>query len=251
MNLAEVKKLDVGTVVSDLDVVISTAGRLKKNSNGKWEQGVRVADTVDNMLCLVTMPRNIPLIRGNPVRINSATIATFENKQKQKEKRLDVTDFELDACTADEYMAEKETQRIKNQGILDPMIAKILEKYEIAATDALWAFKRGNTTTWIILHRYCEQIAAKANVTFDKPELIYGGPDSNEVVLLVTGYLGYIREWSYGEASPDNNKNPYPYAMAEKRAKDRVILKLAGVHGLVYSESEEEWNNHKKRGDSK
>ncbi len=26
--------------------------------------------------------------------------------------------------------------------------------------------------------------------------------------------------------------------MAEKRAKDRVILKLAGIHGLVYSEEE-------------
>ena len=35
-----------------------------------------------------------------------------------------------------------------------------------------------------------------------------------------------------------NNKNSYPYAMAEKRAKDRVILKLIGVAGFVYSEDE-------------
>ena len=41
-----------------------------------------------------------------------------------------------------------------------------------------------------------------------------------------------------GEASPKNNKNAYPWAMAEKRAKDRVILKLIGLHGLVYSEQE-------------
>jgi hypothetical protein len=30
----------------------------------------------------------------------------------------------------------------------------------------------------------------------------------------------------------------YPFAMAEKRAKDRVILKLIALHGLVYSEEE-------------
>jgi hypothetical protein len=30
----------------------------------------------------------------------------------------------------------------------------------------------------------------------------------------------------------------YPFAMAEKRAKDRVILKLIALHGLVYSEDD-------------
>ena len=30
----------------------------------------------------------------------------------------------------------------------------------------------------------------------------------------------------------------YPYAMAEKRAKDRVILKLLDIHGEVYSQEE-------------
>jgi hypothetical protein len=45
-------------------------------------------------------------------------------------------------------------------------------------------------------------------------------------------------EWSFGEAAPKNNKNAYPYAMAEKRAKDRVILKLIGLHGIAYSEEE-------------
>ena len=246
MNLTEVKKQKVGSLVEDLDVNIITASKTEKAKDGEgWEQRVRVADTMDNIWCLVKMPRNTPLIRNNNVKINSATISTFENKEGTKEKRLDVVDFEVPTCTADEYLEEKEKVQ-KNQGILNPMIAKILEKYGIAATEALWAFKRGNVTTWIILHRYCEQIAAKAHITFDKPELIYGGQDSDEVLILVTGYLGYIREWSYGEASPTNNKNPYPYAMAEKRAKDRVILKLAGIHGMVYSEAEEDWNGENK-----
>ena len=38
--------------------------------------------------------------------------------------------------------------------------------------------------------------------------------------------------------SPKNNKNAYPIAMAEKRAKDRVILKLLAAHGDLYSEEE-------------
>ena len=56
--------------------------------------------------------------------------------------------------------------------------------------------------------------------------------------MVVFGHLGEISEWSIGEASPTNNKNAYPFAMAEKRAKDRVILKLIGLHGMVYSEIE-------------
>jgi hypothetical protein len=43
---------------------------------------------------------------------------------------------------------------------------------------------------------------------------------------------------SYGESSPKNTKNSYPYAMAEKRAYDRCVLKLLGLHGFVYSEDE-------------
>ena len=47
-----------------------------------------------------------------------------------------------------------------------------------------------------------------------------------------------LNAWSIGEATPANNKNEYPWAMAEKRAKDRVILKLIGASGFVYSEEE-------------
>jgi cytochrome c2 len=59
----------------------------------------------------------------------------------------------------------------------------------------------------------------------------------------VTGAIGDKSEWSIGEACINVNykvsgkQAAYVYAMAEKRAKDRVILKLAGLHG-VYSEDE-------------
>ena len=39
---------------------------------------------------------------------------------------------------------------------------------------------------------------------------------------------------TYGEASPKNTRNAYPYVMAEKRAVDRAILKLLGLHGFVF-----------------
>ena len=35
-----------------------------------------------------------------------------------------------------------------------------------------------------------------------------------------------------------NNKNSYPYAMASKRARDRVALQLLGLAGYIYSEEE-------------
>ena len=54
----------------------------------------------------------------------------------------------------------------------------------------------------------------------------------------MTGKKGDASAWSFGEAMPSNNKNAYPFAMAEKRAKDRVILKLIGLSGDAYSEDE-------------
>ena len=49
----------------------------------------------------------------------------------------------------------------------------------------------------------------------------------------------FIQIESFGECSPKNNRNPYPIAMAEKRALSRVVLKAAGMYELgVYGEDE-------------
>jgi alpha-D-ribose 1-methylphosphonate 5-phosphate C-P lyase len=58
------------------------------------------------------------------------------------------------------------------------------------------------------------------------------------VAIKCTASLGKAKVITYGEATPKNNKNGYPYAMAEKRAVDRAILKLIGIHGFVYSDDE-------------
>ncbi len=92
--------------------------------------------------------------------------------------------------------------------------------------------------TWVAYHAAVERMAAKANILFDGPQMIVNDPEKKTVVISVSARMGERHEWSFGEVSPANNKNSYPYAMAEKRAKDRVALKLLGMAGLVYSEEE-------------
>jgi hypothetical protein len=100
------------------------------------------------------------------------------------------------------------------------------------------------TATWdchgtiVILHKALEKVAAHKKIVFDAPVVVESNVEKKMVVIVVAGRLGDKVEWSFGEAAPYNNKNSYPYAMAEKRAKDRVILKLVGLHGDAYSEDE-------------
>ena len=92
--------------------------------------------------------------------------------------------------------------------------------------------------TAVVLHKALEQVAAHKGIVFDSPTVVESQISQKNVAICVTGHLGDRSEWSFGEAAPYNNKNGYPYAMAEKRAKDRVILKLVGLGGYVYSEDE-------------
>ena len=82
-------------------------------------------------------------------------------------------------------------------------------------------------------------MAAKAGIWFDAPVIVEAKGEAGIATILVTGHMGDDESaWSIGEASPKNTKQSYPWAMAEKRAKDRVILKLIGLSGHVYSEEE-------------
>lgn len=116
---------------------------------------------------------------------------------------------------------------------LDPFIKEILLKHGLKQ-EALWDCHG----TWVMTHKYVELIGAKIGAVLDKPEIMYLNSEKKELAILVVGRAGSQVEWSFGEVSPANNKNAYPWAMAEKRAKDRVILKLAGLAGHVYSEEE-------------
>ena len=89
---------------------------------------------------------------------------------------------------------------------------------------------------WAVNHKTLEKIAQHLGITFDNPVPLAVGPDFT--ALCVTGRLGDKSEWSVGEASQATSHNKYYCAMAEKRAKDRVVLKLIGLHGDTYSEDE-------------
>lgn len=117
-------------------------------------------------------------------------------------------------------------------------VFEILNKYGEADRANVWQVQSAT----VIKHACLERVAAKAGVVFDKPTVLRAERD--EAVILVTGSLEKRSEWSIGEALINVNyrvsgkQAAYVFAMAEKRAKDRVILKLIGLHGLAYSEDE-------------
>jgi hypothetical protein len=122
----------------------------------------------------------------------------------------------------------------------DKLIKEILDKYGESFADNTWVVPGGKTRA--IYHKTIERIATKAGVHYFDPVIISPAPDN--VVIIVRGMIendkDRLETWSFGECSPKNNKNAYPYSMAEKRGKDRVALKLIGLHGLLYSEEEAE-----------
>ncbi|AWB21206.1 trna delta -isopentenylpyrophosphate transferase [Methylobacterium currus] len=126
----------------------------------------------------------------------------------------------------------------------DKQIAEILANYGEPLAGNIWRVQG----TAVIYHKALERIAAQAQIAFGPPQILRAERD--EAVILVTGEVqlandgGVRREWSIGEALIGVNyrvsgkQAAYVFAMAEKRAKDRVILKLIGLHGLLYSEDE-------------
>jgi hypothetical protein len=113
-------------------------------------------------------------------------------------------------------------------------IAEFMERYGVEAAD-LWEVRNG---AYAIKHKALERVAVEQKVTFDPPTILFIDHKEKSAGLLITGRMGERVEWTTGEAGPGNNKNAYFLAMAEKRAKDRVTLKLLMAHGAIYSEAE-------------
>jgi hypothetical protein len=107
--------------------------------------------------------------------------------------------------------------------------------------------------TPVVKHSALERLSAKLGITWDMPKEVIAS--MNEIVILARGTRkDGISEWSYGEVNvvregvPGGNyrisgkQAGYPFAMAEKRAKDRVIIKLAGLHGAYSEEEADDFN---------
>ncbi|MBR0868905.1 hypothetical protein JQ633_00935 [Bradyrhizobium tropiciagri] len=113
-------------------------------------------------------------------------------------------------------------------------VMEFMARYSVDS-DEIWEV---HGSTWVVKHKALERVAAEVGIVWDRPELKVCDMAAGLVAVLISGKLGDHVEYSFGEASPKNNKNAYPIAMAEKRAKDRVILKLLASHGDLYSEEE-------------
>ena len=118
---------------------------------------------------------------------------------------------------------------------MSKFIRDILKANDVDPREACWDCHG----TWVILHKALERIADKNGVEFEPLEIIEAHAEKKIAVIRARGRIGDgTPVCSIGEAAPYNNKNGFPFAMAEKRAKDRVILKLVGLSGHLYSEEE-------------
>ena len=149
-------------------------------------------------------------------------------------------------------------------------IKDLAEKYELTQDD-FWELRK-NSGKWIITHDACEKIAQVEGIVFETPEIInyqptlitengektvtqkygrevfrptWGGTcqkKSGDVAMVVKGYKldnPDYKIWTTGEANALNCTAEYYLAMAEKRAKDRVILKLINAYEYgIYSDVE-------------
>ena len=118
---------------------------------------------------------------------------------------------------------------------IDKVLAETLAKYHPNPKSAVWDCHG----TWVVLHKAVEVMAAKAGIKFSLPTIVEAHGEKKVVAMIVSASLGDVTDWATGEAAPANNKHVDPSAMAEKRARDRVAIKLLGLHGL-YSEDEAE-----------
>jgi hypothetical protein len=117
---------------------------------------------------------------------------------------------------------------------LPEKLEEVLKEVKLTVASSTWDCHG----TPVVLHKALEKIAINKGITFDDMKVIESSVKEKYAVISVRGHYKEATEESIGEASPYNNKNAYPFAMAEKRAKDRVILKLLELSGDVYSQDE-------------
>ena len=121
-------------------------------------------------------------------------------------------------------------------------IEELAKKYNLEKTD-FWEMKFGGKSMWIITHDACEKIADNEEIQFSPPQI--HADNNTDVAMIGSAKKGEKVIWTTGEASPRNNKNPYNWAMAEKRLKDRLTLKMINAYEYGVS-SEVEADAYKK-----
>lgn len=129
---------------------------------------------------------------------------------------------------------------------LDPALVAALRTHfpnlsDEEKKDVCWLLERPSAiggAVWIIKHLWVEKLAAAAGISVEMMEFISVSHESGYVACQVLATDGKKRVITTGEASPKNSSSDFPFATAEKRAVDRAVLKLLGMHGEVYSDEE-------------
>jgi len=118
-------------------------------------------------------------------------------------------------------------------------IKELQKKYSLSKDD-FWNLT-GNV--WILTHDAVTKIGQIENVIFENPTIVEHSRE--HCVLMGTATIikedkKIAEEWTFGEADRKTNcKNSYIYAMAEKRLKDRLTLKLISAYEYgIYSDTE-------------
>lgn len=117
----------------------------------------------------------------------------------------------------------------------EQLIDDFKNKYQLSADD-FWKLKVGGREQWIIKHNAMERVALAEKMQWQL-EVLNFAPD---VVVKATVYqpsTGNKME-SLGEASSTTTKQAFLYAMAEKRAVDRCVLKLLNAHAYLYTDAD-------------
>ena len=110
----------------------------------------------------------------------------------------------------------------------------LAKKYNLTKDD-YW--KESRSGKYIITHDSVEKIAKIEKIIINPPQIVNSEKDM--VRLIVVAKKGDVVMWADGEADTKNCKNLYLFAMASKRAIDRVVLKLIDAYEYgVFSDVE-------------
>ena len=115
----------------------------------------------------------------------------------------------------------------------DEQLNKLFKKYALSIDDT---FKHKHYN--IICRSGIDKIMGAAGIHIEY-DLKHYNPDLKTCIIKATGSKQDVTIQTYGECSPENNRNAYPVAIAEKRAMSRIVLKLCGFYELnVFGEDE-------------
>lgn len=111
---------------------------------------------------------------------------------------------------------------------------QLSKKYKLSQQD-YWKHKQSGK--WILTHDGCSKIGHMEKIQMVDMEVCNSERDFVRVI--ITMKKGDVIVKTFGEADSKNSFNPYPGCMAEKRGRDRAILKLINAYEYgIYSEVE-------------